>query len=211
LRILRLIRPRGLDFRSGQHVKLAVAGARRKYTMVSAPHEDELEFFIERAPGGGFTPALWSLGVGDRVRVEGPAKGRFTFDGQRRDHVMVATVTGIGPFVSMARAHASEGDAYRFHVLHGASYADELEYGDELERHSGVRYLPTVSRPAEARNAGWAGATGRVDEHVLPYLEAQGLAPDTTAVYACGHPGMVKTVRDRLAPLGYRVYTESYF
>ena len=87
-------------------------------------------------------------------------------------------------------------------MLHGASYADELAYHDELaelaREHPRVTYRPTVSRPAESRNAGWTGDVGRVD--ALARVVADGIRPDGTHVYACGNSAMVETVRRDSAP-----------
>jgi ferredoxin-NADP reductase len=47
---------------------------------------------------------------------------------------MVATVTGIAPFVSMLRFTLHHGDRrFRFRVLQGASYQDEFAYRAELQ------------------------------------------------------------------------------
>jgi ferredoxin-NADP reductase len=207
---LRLERPAGFDFEPGQYLRLRLAGMSRKYTVCSAPHEPWLELFVERQPGGEFTPHLFALREGDRVGVDPRASGSFTLARDAADHVMVATVTGVAPFVSMIRDAKRRGDAARFHVLHGASHADELGYAEELSRTPGVTYLPTVSRPDEPRNAGWKGATGRVGEHLEPYLEAHGLGPDRAVVYVCGNPEMVKDVRARMRERGYEVRDEDY-
>lgn len=207
---LRLERPPGFHFEPGQHLKLRLAGMSRKYSLCSAPAEPWLELFVEGQPGGAFTPHLFALREGDRVEVEPRAGGSFRLAGEARDHVMVATVTGVAPYVSMIRDAKRRGSTARFHVLHGASYADELGFAEELSRTPGVTYLPTVSRPDEPRNAGWEGATGRVAAHLAPYLAAHGLGPSRAVVYACGNPAMVKDVRARLRERGYRVRDEDY-
>jgi NAD(P)H-flavin reductase len=100
-----------------------------------------------------------------------------------------------------------------FWLLHGASYADELPYLGELtalaSQDPRVHYTPSVSRPWAARNQGWTGHHGRVDSLVLPTLRALGSKQDI-AVYACGHPEMVRSVRETLEPLGYLVLDEAY-
>ena len=58
----------------------------------------------------------------------------------------------------------------------GASYADEFTYDKELTgletRHpEDIRFVPTVSRPDEERNAGWKGTKGQVNTIVEEYLE----------------------------------------
>jgi len=105
---------------------------------------------------------------------------------------MVATVTGIAPFVSMLRHAIHRGERrFRFVVLQGASYQDEFAYREKLEAASArhpelLAYIPTVSHPGEERNRGWAGATGRVNTVVEEHVERLGLPAESTAAYACG-------------------------
>jgi NAD(P)H-flavin reductase len=75
---------------------------------------------------------------------------------------MVATVTGIAPFMSIVRNYLHrELDSHTFYVLQGAGYRDELAYKDELEKfskeHENIIYIPTMSRHNEERNGGWRG------------------------------------------------------
>jgi len=130
---------------------------------------------------------------------------------------MVATVTGIAPFVSMLRHVIHRGERrFRFVVLQGASYQDEFAYREELEAASArhpelLAYIPTVSRPGEERNRGWAGATGRVNTVVEEHVERLGLPAESTAAYACGHPGMIEDVARRLTPRDFLVKEEKYW
>lgn len=216
VRILRIGRPAGFAFVPGQHVKLGIPGAgQNPYTIASAPDEPFLEFCIEQAPNGRVTPRLFALRPGDRVQLGALAKGRFTLVANARVQLMVATVTGITPFLSMLR-HAERRNAWpgTFVVLHGASFAGELAYRAELEslaaRSAGrVRYLPSVSRPAEPGNRGWQGDTGRVTELVASAIATLG---STTGlqVYACGNPDMVATVRAQMESQRIPVATEAF-
>lgn len=222
VRIFRVARPTGFSFEAGQSVKLSVEGSsvRRRYSIASAPHEPHLEFCIEGVPGGRLTSQLFELAPGAALSLAARAKGSFTLEPNRRHHVMVATVTGIAPLRSMLRealfgssAATPEAASSKFWLLHGASYTDELPYADELtalaSRDPRVHYAPTISRPWAARNRGWSGQQGRVDALVLPTLRALGAKRDI-AVYACGNPEMVRTVRESLEPLGYLVLDEAY-
>jgi NAD(P)H-flavin reductase len=211
LLVLRLGRPRGFDFRPGQSIRVALGGTARPYSIASAPHEPWIELCIERVPGGRLTPRLWALAPGDRVTLGRTGAG-LRLDGRARVHLLVATVTGIAPFVSMLRHAVHAGGADRFVVLHGASYRDELPYADELAALAAalpdrVRYVPAVSRPAEPRNAGWTGETGRLG----PLAERLAPPADGLRVYACGHPGLVDDVRARFGARGVPVSTEAYW
>jgi ferredoxin--NADP+ reductase len=217
LMLLWLEVPPAFSFRPGQYITIGREGIERPYSIVSAPHElPHVELFIELVRRGKLTPRLWRLGEGDEVTVRPRAKGLFTFEPRYRHHLMVATVTGIAPFVSILRDYLHRGpQGHRFYVLHGASYRDEFGYAEELRELSQrfpdiVAYVPAVSRPHEERNAGWTGEIGRVNTIVEKYIERFGLRPEDTLVYACGHSGMIEDVKARLAPGGWRVKEEHY-
>ena len=66
---------------------------------------------------------------------------------------MVATVTGIVPFVSILRDYLNHHrSGHHFYVLQGASYVDEFTYDTELRRLAEqnpdlITFVPTISRP----------------------------------------------------------------
>ncbi len=216
-----------VSFTPGQYATLAleVEGklVPRAYSIVSAPHEPLLEFFIELVPHGKLTPRIWELREGDEMWMRRKIVGHFTLETQRTRHLMLATVTGIAPYLSMIRAqqHALERGAsppHRFLVIHGASRSKELGvYLDELRRLSEsadwLTYIPTVSRPWE--DPEWPGETGRVDDIVRKYLDAaEDFTPETAVAYACGHPQMIENVRGILRRAGFAdefIREEQYF
>ena len=197
---------REFPFAAGQYATLGVEGPQglieRAYSIVSAPHEPELEFFFELVPQGELTPLLYKLGPGDEVVVRKTAKGRFTLDttSGRTQHFLLCTVTGLAPFVSFARtlvrdatgAHLSE--RHHLFIVHGASMSVELAYHEEMERLAAetrwLTYVPTVSRPWE--DPSWSGETGRVDDVIRKYADRWELTPSNGCAYLCGHPEMVE-------------------
>jgi ferredoxin--NADP+ reductase len=206
-----------IAFKPGQYVTIGIDGIERPYSIASAPHETDIELFIERIPKpeGHLTPLLHELKVGDQVTIRPRAKGIFVLNPDFKHHVMVSTVTGVVPFVSMVRAYLNNPvDDHHFYLLEGASYADEFGYDDELAsiaaEHPEVAFFPSVSRPDEKRNAGWAGETGRINTRVEKYLDHFKLSPEDTLVYACGHPQMIEDVRERLSGTGF-AFTEERF
>lgn len=211
---LRVPRPKDLTFLPGQALRLGSDGISRRYTLASAPEEPFLEFFIRLVPGGRMSAYLATLQQGGTVYLRSAPKGGLTLDGSRSQHLMVATGTGINPFVSMLRHHLPRGLTGRVVLLNGASYQDELAYREELaaleQAHPNLVYIPTVSRPDDPRNRGWSGETGRVDQLLPGVLEAAGLNPGATAGYVCGNPAMVDTVAGLLKARGLPVRTERY-
>ena len=119
----------------------------------------------------------------------------------------------------MMRQLLIEGRPRRVVFLNGVSHEHELGYRDILEdwQRSGeypVRYLPTVSRPADPRNAGWTGRTGRVEAILGPVLDELGLTPADSIAYICGNPDMILSAEATLLDRGYpeeQVHKELYW
>ena len=174
----------------------------RPYSIVSSPHEPFFEFFIELVPGGSLTPELWALKLGSVISVRRRIVGKLILNTAVTHHLMLATVTGIAPFVSILRTQKIERERgattnHQFVVLHGASesadfgsYRSELE---ELSRAGWLTYIPTVSRPWAEPS--WKGETGRIEDIVRKYADQLGFDCCNSAAYACGHPQMVANVK----------------
>ena len=142
------------------------------------------------------------------MRLIGP-KGRFMLEpDDDRTHLYVSTGTGLAPFLAMIRETQLAGRPRQTVVLHGASFQEELGYRDTLEAMERdatypLRYVPTVSRPQDPRNAGWTGRTGRVETVVAAVCEDLDLSEDTTVVYICGNPEMILNVEGVLMRRGF--------
>src|SRR6266852_4910193 len=115
----RATRNSGFRFESGQFamIGLEVDGRPllRAYSMASANHEDELEFFSIKVADGPLTSRLQKIREGDTILV-----GRMS------------TGTGLAPFASLIK----DPDVYdRFETIvlvHGCRQVSELAYGEEL-------------------------------------------------------------------------------
>ena len=183
----------------------------RPYSIASDPGvagTDGYEMYIRLVHGGLFTPLLWRLPVGHRMRMIGP-KGKFTLEpDDDRTHLFISSGTGNAPFVAMMRKLAREGRPRKTVFLNGVSYAGDLGYHALLEgwQSSGrypVTYIPTVSRPNAPENAGWTGRWGRVETIVNPVLDELGLTPADTIAYICGNPDMIIAAEETLLGRGF--------
>ena len=213
-------------FESGQYMTIGVMVegklVQRPYSVASAPAvagSDGYEFYVRLVQGGTFTPLLWRLPVGHGMRMIGP-KGKFMLQpDDERTHIFISSGTGNAPFVAMMRQLLIDGRPRRVVFLNGVSYADELGYRQEVEdwQTSGtypVTYIPTVSRPADPRNAGWGGRTGRVETILGPVLDELGLSPADSIAYICGNPDMILSAEATLLERGYpeeQVHKELYW
>jgi ferredoxin--NADP+ reductase len=202
--------------------KPELGSVRRSMSIASAPEDDgPVEFYIrwvsKPESDNPLTHLLWDIKSGARIYMLSVATGKFTVKDtigvdDPRIRIMVAAGTGSAPFVSMLRSELRRNpsaDLSRWVLLHGASYAADLGYRDELQQmtvRNGLRYWGSVSRPKEC--PGWTGDTGRVEGFFegarLDDLERRlglppgGLTPRTAAVYICGLNG---TIAGTIVPL----------
>ena len=220
LAIIWIEKPDGYTFKPGQYCTIGSDGVERAYSIASAPHEEHLELFVELVPveeGGVLTPKLWDLNHGDKVTIRPRAKGIFTFKEEKPNQLLISTVTGVVPYVSFVRDYLHQGrDTHHFYIMEGASYQNEFVYDGEfsnLEKKYSelITFLPTISRPGERENDGWSGNTGRVNNIVEDKIQEFNLIPQDTMVYACGHPGMIEDVKERLTPLGFDFLEERFW
>ncbi len=213
-------------FEPGQYMTIGVFSdgriVQRPYSVASDPAvagSDGYEFYVRLVEGGTFTPLLWRIGEGHRMRMIGP-KGKFVLQpDDDRTHVFISSGTGNAPFVAMMRALLREGRPRRAVFLNGVSYERDLGYRELVEgwERSGeypVRFIPTVSRPSDPLNAGWNGRTGRVETIVGPVLDELGLGADVAVAYLCGNPDMILSVEQTLLDRGFpeaSVHKELYW
>jgi len=229
LAVFRLRAPEPVEFTPGQYATIGLEDQTserpllRPYSVASRPGTTDLEFFIERVDDGELTPRLWDLEQGAQVWMRKKIVGRFVLDSSRRHHVMAATVTGVGPYISIARhqqralAAGELETPHRFLVLHGGSRSWELgTYRDELTRLDQavdwLDYVPTVSRPWE--DPDWNGECGRVEDVLRKHLDAHPFPLEDTAAYTCGHPQMIDKAQGILERAGLdedAIHEEKYF
>ena len=213
-------------FEPGQYMTIGVMAngriLQRPYSVASPPAvagSEGYEFYVRRVQGGSFTPVLFDLPVGHRMRMIGP-KGKFTLlPDDDRTHIFISSGTGNAPFVAMMKQLLIDGSPRPAVFLNGVSFASELGYRELVEgwEASGeypVRYVPTVSRPGDPANAGWNGRTGRVESILAPVLDELGLTAGNSIAYICGNPDMILSAEETLLGRGYpaeQVHKELYW
>lgn len=214
------------DFKAGQFVALGLKLdgddkiTYRAYSLSSPPEEKRyFEFYIKWATEpvmGKFTSALFKMGDSGELYWRKPA-GAFTIEDKKADGtpetrrlILVASGTGLAPFVSYALHLKNAKSKREVVLLHGAKYAQELGYRDVLENMAAsdqnFTYLPTVSRPDHQLSHGWRGNTGRVETLLGSYLEkavGEKVTPANSFFHICGYQGTIDSVVAILSPLGF--------
>ncbi|MBI5507387.1 MAG: ferredoxin--NADP reductase [Deltaproteobacteria bacterium] len=191
---------------------------RRTYSIASSSKAGEyLELYISLVRSGALTPRLFHLQEGDRLWMHHKITGVFTLDSvpEDRDLVLLATGTGLAPYMSMLRSGLLGGGARRYAILLGARHSWDLGYHGELcewqRTRRNLTYVPTVSRPA-AEATPWGGHVGRVQtlwqERVLDAVWGAHPTPASCHVFLCGNPGMVDAMVEVFKAEGFREHSK---
>jgi len=205
-----------LAFEAGQFVRLALdlvagdAGSRiaRPFSFVNPPQDPVLEFYGVIVPEGPLSPRLAGLREGDTVLVADNPSGFLVLSEvpAAEDLWLVATGTGIAPFLSILRTETPWQRYKRVILVHAVRQASELVYRDLIEkfqsRQKQFKYVSFVSRENHAASLG-----GRIPAAIRDgRLEAlaQPIAPERSQFMLCGNPQMLRDVAAELIARGLR-------
>jgi ferredoxin--NADP+ reductase len=197
-----------LQFRAGQFVRIAldIDGERvaRAFSFVNPPEDPALEFYGVVVPQGPLSPRLATLRPADTLYVA-PNPAGFLVLSEVPDVQtlwLLATGTGIAPFLSMLRTDEPWRRFANVVLVHGVRHAGELVYRDVIAK-TPARYVPMVSREAAA-----GALAGRIPAAIADgRLEAAAgleLKAETSHVMLCGNPDMLKDAQAVLMARGLR-------
>jgi ferredoxin/flavodoxin---NADP+ reductase len=201
-------RPEGFDFENGQFVTIGLRPEgrliARAYSIVSTAEDDHLEFLSIHVPDGPLTSRLARVREGESVWVNTKCTGSLTLRHVQpgRNLYMIATGTGLAPFVSLVRGREVFDAFERVILVHSVRAVAELAYREELESRAGERliYVPTVTRePFETPERG--ADLFRSGE----LFRRLGLPPADLSqdrVMLCGNPNMNREMRACLESMG---------
>ena len=207
-----------IDFDPGQYVTfyLLREGKRvtRSYSIFSsAGRRSTFRLLIKKVPHGFGSTLLCGLTPLTRptFSVLAPV-GRFLLqDPGGRSVVLVATGTGLAPFVPMLYELWKMHPTTPTWLFYGTRYRDEVVHAKELRLLERVwerfHFVPIVSRPP--KDGSWGGAVGHVQEQVRVSF------PDLSGadVYLCGVNEMVNDMQGLALELGCpkdRIIVERY-
>src|ERR1700730_15262157 len=209
----------GFRFQNGQFamIGLEVDGRplMRAYSMASANHEDELEFFSIKVADGPLTSRLQRIKEGDTILVGRKATGTLVADnlipGERL--LLLSTGTGLAPFASLIK----DPEVYeRFEsivVVHGCRQVSELAYGERLVAKlrddelfgpllsDKLVYYPTVTREPLRNRARITDLIA--SRQMFDDIGQRPLDLATDRIMMCGSPGMLEELRTMFEARGF--------
>ena len=211
---LRTTRDPGFRFTAGQFARLGVRKPSgsivwRAYSMVSAPHDEFLDFFSIVVPDGEFTSELSRLAVGDELLIDKQAFGFLTLDRfpDGRDLWLLATGTGLAPFLSILQGFEAWERFERIILVYSVREARELAYQSliaELPQREYLEglghkltYLPVVTRE-QVPGALNGRITQLIESGELERAADLKLTPEHSRIMLCGNPQMIEDTRQVL-------------
>ncbi len=200
---------RPLDWLPGQYMKLQFRGfPARSFSptarLADGVFDDRLVFHIKQVRGGLVTPKLGNeIGVGSKLKIEGPFGHAFLRDDHGGRIVLLASGTGFAPIWAIAAAAHKKApdrpmslicgakDAYSFYMesaLRKASKHEGTSVRIVLEKHEHNPYNVPLGTPAD----------------YMPALTSDDI------VYAAGSPRMVNKAREQAEVVGARFYADPF-
>lgn len=201
-------------FRAGQFSKLGLSiGGEvvgRPYSLVNPPEEKPLDFYIVEVADGPLSPRLAALREGEEVLVAPHATGALTLEEipEARHLWMIATGTGLGPFLSIVRTDVPWQRFERVVLVHGVRRQAELNYRDTLEGVAASHPQQFTFIPFVSREPSGFALPGRIPAALADgRLERRaGIAIDAarSQVMLCGNPQMTEDTLNTLIARGLK-------
>ncbi|MBT8433981.1 MAG: ferredoxin--NADP reductase [Gammaproteobacteria bacterium] len=201
-------------YEAGQFVRIGLPDSdtvlARPYSLVNTPDENHLEVYFNIVEEGPLSPLLFDLKSGDDVLVSDNPSGFLTVSEvpQCRHLWMIATGTGIGPFLSILKSQAAWEKFEKIILVYSVSYAEELAYQDTIEQIANTHgeqfcYLPIVTREK------LSGSLGKRVPRVMRdgSLEQQAgitINAENSHVMMCGSSDMITDVSAELVSRGMK-------
>lgn len=195
---IRTERPRSYRFTAGEFVMIGLEGApSRAYSITSGPYDDYIEFYSIKVQDGPLTSKLQHIQVGDTILVgEKPTGTLILANLELGGHlVMMASGTGIAPFISLLR----EPETYDLFENITVTWTTRLHaeqdcYRDFLNEMP-VEYISTVTQePAELH--------GRIQKFMLDGTVKID-NPEEQRIMLCGSMAFNNDLKDHFNSLGF--------
>ena len=219
-----------MPYQAGQFLRIGldIAGERvgRPYSLVNAPQQDLLEIYFHIVPDGLVSPRLAVLRPGDVFWLDPQPYGFLTLAEVPvvSDLWLLATGTGIGPFLSMLQSEMIWTRFEHIVLVQAVRSAAELSYAEVIaharDAHpQQLRYVPFVSREQVAGTL-HGRIPAAIEDGRLETKAGLSLSAACSHVLLCGNSGMIDDSIAVLARRGMQrhrrqqpghISTEKYF
>ncbi len=202
-------RNQSLRFRNGEFIMIGLDQVdakpiMRAYSIASANHEENLEFFSIKVQNGVLTSKLQHLKVGDEIFIGSKPTGTLVIDDllDGRNLFLIGTGTGLAPFLSIIKDPETYERFEKVVLFHGVRFVNEVAYHkmltEDLAQHEYLGemisqqliYYPCVTRERYQNQ-------GRITDllktgKLCSDIGLERLDPKLDRVMLCGSPSMLK-------------------
>ena len=208
------VKAQKLQFEAGQFVRIAldVEGERvaRPFSFVNAPADPVMEFYGVVVPEGPLSPHLARLKAGDALYVADNPSGFLVLREVplADDLWLLATGTGIAPFLSILRTGEVWTRYRRVILVHCTRHANELVYQDliaTIADAQGSRFVfITFTTREKTPDALQGRMPAAIRDGRLEAAAGAQISPERSQFMLCGNPAMLKDAAAELIARGLR-------
>lgn len=200
---IRTERPSTYRFTAGEFTMIGMGDddINRAYSYTSGPYDDYLEFYSIKVQDGPLTSRLQHIQVGDMLEVGNRPTGTLTLANLELggNLWMLATGTGIAPFISLLRDPDTYDQFDKIHVVWSVRTQSELLAYNDFLQELDIDYTPVVTQDPE-----WQELNVRITKLISAGVVLAGAQPATDKVMICGSMPFNNDVKDMLTTWGWQ-------
>ncbi|MFT3964666.1 MAG: ferredoxin--NADP reductase [Sphingobium sp.] len=216
-----ITRPASFRFRSGEFVMIGLPTETRPllraYSIASPSYAEEIEFLSIKVEDGPLTSRLQQIKAGDQIYLGKKPTGTLVADAllPGRRLFLLATGTGLAPFLSVIRDPDIYESFAQVVVVHSVRRVSDLAYREELTSSLAgdplvqdqallqLQYLPTVTREPFHRSERITTMIENGGLFDTGTLGEASLDPEHDRFMLCGSMDMIKETSALLEARGF--------
>jgi ferredoxin--NADP+ reductase len=194
-------RPNTFRFTAGEFTMIGMGDSdiMRAYSITSGPYDEFLEFYSIKVPDGPLTSRLQKIQIGDEIEVGHKPTGTLTLANLELGNElwMLATGTGIAPFISLLRDPTTYDHFDHIHIIWSVRQQEELLAYNSFLQDQDIEYLPIVTQDPE-----WPFENKRITTLIENGMLINDNV-DLNKVMICGSMPFNDDVKELLTPKGW--------
>ena len=195
---IRTQRPSSYRFTAGEFVMIGMEDApNRAYSLTSGPYDDYLEFYSIKVQDGPLTSKLQHIKKGDTLKVGDKPTGTLILANLELggDLWLLASGTGIAPFISLLRDPETFESFDNIHVTWTVRQAVELEAYKDFLYDLPIEFFPTVTQEHYENQ----GRIQKFLDHGILTVDN----PNKQRIMICGSMSFNNDLKERFNKLGF--------
>ena len=194
-------KPKGYLFQAGEFVMIGLGDKiKRAYSVTSSPTQNHLEFYSIKVPDGKLTSRLKNIQPGDKIEVGSKSTGTLLpkYLKPGRNLWLMATGTGIAPFISLLRSQEIFWMFKNVYVTWTVRVPRELDAYQEYIKSTPATLFTTVTQDTK-----YQGLHGRIQKHIERGVILPDMNPEDDRIMLCGSMAFNEDLKTILESNGF--------